>query len=217
MRSLFFSLIVLCGFGATNTSFSIEKTEAQIKYERNAFMANFGRIQDSVDNLQRNFLDQRKSLGDLESKISRIENQLKNKKEVDTSKFATKKDLLLIKADIEKFNKQWSEDQNRLSSQIQKDIEDLKALILELNQPKRGGLAMEQAPKKPAKMKYPGFINWEIRPGDSFSVIAREMNRAHGLNLSLNDIQKANPKVNSRKLTIKQIIKVPVPLDFQTD
>lgn len=180
-------------------------------------MANFGRIQDSVDNLQRNFLDQRKSLGDLESKISRIENQLKNKKEVDTSKFATKKDLLLIKSDIEKFNKQWSEDQNRLSSQIQKDIEDLKALILELNQPKRGGLAMEQAPKKPAKMKYPGFINWEIRPGDSFSVIAREMNRAHGLNLSLNDIQKANPKVNSRKLTIKQIIKVPVPLDFQTD
>lgn len=217
MRFLVISLTVLLSLGATNTSSSIEKTEAQKKYERLAFLNSFERIEDSVDNLQRNFLDQRKTLSDLERNISLIENQLKKKKEIDTSKFATKKDLDLIKADIEKFNKQWNEDQRQLRLQIISEIEDLKALIYELNRPRpnRPDLAIKTSPKKPAKLKYPGLIDWKIRSGDSFSVIAREMNKRYGLNLTLMDIQKANPDVNSRKLTIKQIIKVPVPLDFE--
>lgn len=199
---------------------SAQMPEAQRIAEREAFWSEFRSLQSRVESLDRDFVDQRRILNDLDSKLDQIGSKSLKRDDIDTSKFATKAEISALKADIEKINIQWNKQHQDLKKEIQNQYTELRKILEGLNSGSlNSGFTASPQPhletKKPVpsatKLKYPDMAIWEIRRGDTFSVIARTINEQHGLKLTPSDIEKANPEVNPRKLKIGQEIYFPIP------
>lgn len=163
------------------------------------------------------------------SRITRIEEQVqelavlnRDKKETDTSAFATRAEVDQLKKDIQNLNAEWTRKNDELSKKIDDGFRQIELSLRAMssssqvipsaqNNPgpsQQGGTAKSNKVVAPEGYQ---LYSVEIQAGDSFFSIVRYLNEKYNIKLTVDDIQKVNPQVDSKRLTIGEKISFPLP------
>ncbi|MCD8534713.1 MAG: hypothetical protein LR011_07980 [Verrucomicrobia bacterium] len=162
------------------------------------------------------------------SRITKIEEQVqelailnRDKKEIDTSPFATRAEVDQLKKDIQNLNAEWTRKNDELSRKIDDGFRQIELSLRAMSNNQaippaqnNSGNSQQGGTAKSNKVVAPeGYqlYSVEIQAGDSFFSIVRYLNEKYNIKLTVEDIQKVNPDVDSKRLTIGEKISFPLP------
>ncbi len=155
-----------------------------------------GQIQD--------FLDAQKSLQQqltqVSKEVSALREQMANQPRED---WATDADLKRLADGVREIDKKRIEDNEHIRTEIGK-----LGKLLTSAPPARSKPSREEEPKEPVKPEA-GF-EYVVQSGDSLSLIAQAC-REKGVKVTMDQIRKANPKLNADRLLVGQKIFIPQP------
>jgi hypothetical protein len=194
--------------------------QAQRKASQQHFLETFERLQLTVrqmegdrENFLRRISDMERSLGLLETKVGAAP-------EVDTSQFATKAEVQQLRKEIQDLNAEWSRKNEEIKNQIEKSFENLEVQLRALavapspgagSSTTGGASAAQSESGSPVAPEGHTLYQLEIKSGDSYSSLVRYINNEYNVNISVDDLVKANPNVNPRRMAIGQTIFFPLP------
>lgn len=199
-------LVILVGIlVCTLSSQASDKvTSAHIYAMFSQFKDNYMSLQSTLATLEETSIRQQQSLQNLQKKVSKLE--VKANAPVDKTEYATKQEINELRSEIRRLSSDWEKQHIEMQNQLNSSLERIESLIKGINiEPMIPDGPFVETPK------YKGLASWEVRSGDNYSKIAREVNGIYKINVSPEDIKKANPNVDPRKLTIGQEIYFPVP------
>ena len=155
-----------------------------------------GQIQD--------FLDAQKSLQQqltqVSKEVSALREQMANQPRED---WATDADLKRLADGVREIDKKRIEDNERIRTEIGK-----LGKLLASAPPARSKPSRDEEPKEPVKPEA-GF-EYVVQSGDSLSLIVQAC-REKGIKVTMDQIRKANPKLNPDRLLVDQKIFIPQP------
>ena len=157
-----------------------------------------GQIQDFLDN-QKGLQQQ---LSQLSKEIAAVREQIANQPSED---WATAADLKRLADGVREIDKKRIEDNERIRTEISK-----LGKLLASAPPSRPRASRDEEPKDKEPTKPEAGFEYVVQPGDSLSLIAQAC-REKGIKVTVDQIRKANPKLNPEKLLVDQKIFIPQP------
>jgi LysM repeat protein len=157
-----------------------------------------GQIQDFLDN-QKSLQQQ---LSQVSKEVSALREQIANQPRED---WATAADLKRLADGVREIDKKRIEDNERIRTEISK----LGKLLASAPAP-RSRPARDEEPKEKEPAKPEAGLEYVVQPGDSLSLIVQAC-REKGIKVTMDQVRKANPKLNPEKLLVGQKIFIPQP------
>ncbi len=210
-------VLLICGMDWTTGA---QIPQAQRKASQQHFLETFERLQLTVRQMEgdrENFL---RRISDMERSLSLLETKVGAAPEVDTSQFATKAEVQQLRKEIQDLNAEWSRKNEEIRNQIEKSFENLEVQLRALavapspggGSSTTGGASVAQPESgSPVAPEGHTLYQLEIKSGDSYSSLVRYINNEYNVNISVDDLVKANPNVNPRRMAIGQTIFFPLP------
>lgn len=203
--------------------------QAERKAMQDRFMENFLKLNETVAVLENDRGLMVNRLSNIEYSISQLDSKINAKKDVDSSKFATKEEIDQLRAEIQKLNEEWSRKNSEIKTQIEDSFKKLESDIrsLALTPPpassgnsgsnagspsSSNGASSNKAAVVPSGHK---LYELEIKAGDNYSSLVRYINSEYRTDITVDDLKKANPSVDPRRLSIGQKIYFPLPDDIK--
>lgn len=201
--------------------------QAERKAMQDRFMESFQKLTETVELLENDRGLMVNRLSNIEFSISQLDSKINAKKDVDTSRFATKEEIDQLRAEIQKLNEEWSRKNSEIRTQIEESFKKLESDIRSLAftpPPSNSGNSGSSAgpssssneslssSNKPAVVPSGHKLyELEIKAGDNYSSLVRYINSEYKVDITVDDLKKANPSVDPRRLSIGQIISFPLP------
>ncbi|MPM86184.1 hypothetical protein SDC9_133269 [bioreactor metagenome] len=189
-RVSFYAVVVLLLLGAPAWA---QDAATQERLDKMA-----GQIQD--------FLDAQKSLqqqlSQLSKEVSSLREQIANQPRED---WATAADLKRLADGVREIDKKRIEDNERIRTEISK-----LGKLLASTPPSRPKVSHEEETKEKEPSKPEAGFEYVVQPGDSLSLIVQGC-REKGIKVTMDQIRKANPRLNPERLLVGQKIFIPQP------
>ncbi len=157
-----------------------------------------GQIQDFLDN-QKSLQQQ---LSQISKEVSALREQMANQPRED---WATAADLKRLADGVREIDKKRIEDNERIRTEISK-----LGKLLASAPASRPRVSHDEETKEKEPSKPEAGLEYVVQPGDSLSLIVQAC-REKGIKVTMDQVRKANPKLNPEKLLVGQKIFIPQP------
>jgi len=195
--------ILLIGFLLLITSATRGQNAAAVaaaQAEREAAEERYKRLSSAVDDLLAAQTEQQKRIAALAKEIESLREQMSKP----TGNYASSDELRALTQTVEKINQKREDDKELILREIAKLGKIGPASSGPRNKTPSPDTPPGATPDKPKGYKY------EIKSGDTLSVIALAYQK-QGIKITVDQILKANPKLDAAKLKVGQEIWIPAP------
>ena len=172
---------------------------AAAKAERDAAEERYKRLNSAVDDLLAAHTEQQKRIAALAREVESLREQQSRPR----ASYASEEDLRRLAEKIQEIDKKRADDKELILKEIAKLGKTLSAAPASRPKPSVADTPPSAAPDK-------DHYEYVIKSGETLSVIAQTY-REQGIKVTVDQILKANPKLDATKLRVGQKIIIPAP------